>query len=272
MRKIKVLAIVTMFMAIALSSCTIVDNSEVGIKFKKFGLTDQGELKAYSCTGWVMYNPFTTSVYTYPVYVQRVDYQPFTVNTKDAAQFQMDPLLAYYLNRDMAVKVFSTYRRPLADIESGYMRTCIYDAYRIIANLYTADELMANRAEFESQVRVMLDSTLNREGFIIKEFTSQITPPASLRETIDAKNQAVQSALKAENDVKTAEANAKIAIAKAQGEAQALKIQADGEAYYNRTVAASLNDLLVKQYALEKWDGKMPVYTGNGPVPFIDVK
>ena len=245
-----------------MTSCTVVDNSEVGIKFKKFGLTDQGELQAYPCTGWVMYNPFTTSVYTYPVFVQRVDYQPFTVNTKDAAQFKMDPLLAYYLNRDMAVKVFSTYRKPLEDIEAGYMRTCIYDAYRITANKYSADELMANRAEFESSVRTMLDSTLSKEGFIIKEFTSQITPPASLQQTIDAKNQAVQAA----------EANAKIAIAKAQGEAEALKIQADGEAYYNRTVAASLNELLVRQYALEKWDGKMPVYTGGGVVPFIDVK
>lgn len=82
----------------------------------------------------------------------------------------------------------------------------------------------------------------------------------------------VQAALKAENEVKTAEANAKIAIAKAQGEAEALKIQADGEAYYNRTVAASITDLLVKQDAIEKWDGKMPVYTGSGAVPFIDLK
>jgi regulator of protease activity HflC (stomatin/prohibitin superfamily) len=255
-----------------MTSCTVVDNSEVGIKFKKFGLTDQGELKAYPCTGWVMYNPFTTSVYTYPVFVQRVDYQPFTVNTKDAAQFKMDPLLAYYLNRDMAVKVFSTYRKPLEDIEAGYMRTCIYDAYRITANQYTADELMANRAEFESSVRIMLDSTLSKEGFIIKEFTSQITPPASLQQTIDAKNQAVQSALKAENEVKTAEANAKIAIAKAQGEAEALKIQADGEAYYNRTVAASLNNLLVQQYAIEKWDGDLPLYNGGNAIPFIEMK
>lgn len=78
--------------------------------------------------------------------------------------------------------------------------------------------------------------------------------------------------MKAENEVKTAEANAKIAIAKAQGEAEALRIQADGEAYYNRTVAASITDLLVKQDAIEKWDGKMPVYTGSGAVPFIDLK
>ena len=47
-----------------MTPCTVVDNSEVGIKFKKFGFTDQGYLNAIPCTGWVMYNPFTESVYT----------------------------------------------------------------------------------------------------------------------------------------------------------------------------------------------------------------
>ena len=48
---------------------------------------------------------------------------------------------------------------------------------------------MANRASFESEVRIMLDSTLTTEGFIVTEFTSQITPPESLRQMIDAKKQ-----------------------------------------------------------------------------------
>lgn len=253
-------------------ACTVVDNSEVGIKFKKFDLTDQGELKTTPVSGWIFYNAFTTKVFTYPVFIQRVDYSPFTVTTKDAAIFTMDPILAYQINRDMATFVFTKYRKPLRDIEEGYMRTCIYDAYRICANNYTADELMSSRAKFESEVRVMLDKSLGEEGFIVTEFTSQIDPPQSLREMIDSKNAAIQSALRAENQVKEAEANAQIAIAKAKGEAEALKIQADGEAYYNRVVAASLNSLLVQQYAIEKWDGDLPMYNGGGAVPFIDIK
>ncbi|MCQ2148341.1 MAG: prohibitin family protein, partial [Bacteroidales bacterium] len=181
-------------------------------------------------------------------------------------------VLAYQLNRDMASTVFAKYRRSLRDIESGYMRTCIYDAYRITANNYTSDELMASRAKFESEVRAMLDNSLGNEGFIVQEFTSQITPPSSLSAAIEAKNQAIQEALKAENLVKQAEANAKIAIAQAEGEANALKIKADGEAYYNRTVAASLNELLVRQDAIQKWDGKLPEYNGGGAIPFINVK
>lgn len=73
--------------------------------------------------------------------------------------------LAYQFIRDKAIDVFAKYRSPLEDIESGYMRTCVYDAYRITANRYTSDELMANRAKFENEVRVLIDSTLTKEGF-----------------------------------------------------------------------------------------------------------
>ena len=265
------LSVTIIVIILCMSCCTIVDSSEVGIKFKKFDLTEQGTLKATPVSGWTFYNPLTTSIYTYPVYIQRVDYSPFTVTTKDAAIFEMDPVRAYQLNRDKATEVFATYRRPLADIEAGYMRTCIYDAYRIVANGYTSDDLMGSRAKFEAEVRAMLEQSMNAEGFIVKEFTSQITPPQSLRKMIDEKNAAIQSALRAENQVKEAEANAKIAIAKAEGEAAALKIQADGEAYYNRTVAASLNELLVRQDAIQKWNGILPTYNGGGSIPFIDI-
>ena len=260
-----VLAIVA-FIILIISCTKMVDNSEIGIKFKKFSLTDQGQLIATEVTGLIFYNPITTKVFTYPVYIQRVDYHPFTVTTKDAAEFTMDPMLAYQLERDRASYVFNKYRRDLREIENGYMRTCIYDAYRISANNYTSDVLMANRAKFEQEVRQMLVNSLGAEGFNVQEFTSRITPPQSLSAAIEAKNQAIQEALKAENLVKQAEANAQIAIAKAKGEAEATKVKADAEAYYNRTISASLSTLIVQEDWIEKWDGKLPevMSQGNG--------
>lgn len=260
------IALIILIIPSTMVRCTRVDSSEVGIRFNKLSLTEQGKLDASPVTGYVFYNPITTAVHTYPTFVQRVDYEPFTVNTKDAAIFTMDPTMAYYLNRDKAAEVFFKYRKSLEEIQEGYMRTVIYDAYRVTANAYTSDELMANRANFEQEVRLMLDSTLTQEGFTVTEFTSQITPPESLRKMIDAKNAAVQAALKAENEVKQAEANAKIAVAKAQGEAKAMKIKADAEAYYNRTISASLSPMVIQEDFIEKWDGKLPTYMigGNG--------
>ena len=255
--------IVLFLIPCTLCRCTRVDSSEVGIKFNKLSLTDQGKLDASPVTGYVFYNPVTTSVHTYPTYVQRVDFSEFIVRTKDAAKFTMDPIMAYYLNREKATDVFFKYRKSLPEIQEGYMRTVIYDAYRVVANNYTSDELMANRAKFENEVRIMLDSALTAEGFIVTEFTSQITPPASLQQMIDAKNAAVQAALKAENEVKQAEAKAKIAIANAEGEAKAMKIKADAEAYYNRTISASLSPMIVQEDFIEKWNGVLPTVQGS---------
>ena len=42
-----------------------------------------------------------------------------------------------------------------------------------------------------------------------------------------------------------------------------MKIKADAEAYYNRTIAASLSPMIVQEDMIEKWDGKMPQIVGS---------
>ena len=252
--------------------CTRVDSAEVGIKFNKLSLTDQGKLDAATVTGYVFYNPITTDVYTYETRVRQANYDPFIIQTKDGSKFQMDPNLNYRILREQAIDVFAKYRKSLDYIEDTYMRTAIKDAYRINANKYTADELIAHRAEFEDDVKAMLDTTLRTEGFYVEQFTSQIEPPQSLTDMINAKNAAVQAALKAENEVKKAEADAKIAVAKAEGDAKAMKIKADAEAYYNRTISSSLSPMIVQEDFIEKWNGVLPTVQGggnNGGIPFM---
>ena len=258
-----------MMVVFTFTSCTVVDSGEIGIKFHKWSSSkeDYGGVEG-TCKGWVFYNPITTSVFTYPTYIQRKNYEPFNVNAKDASTFQMDPTIAYRIEPEKATQIFVKYRKGIEDLESGYIRTCIYEAYRTCANKYTSDSLMSSRANFESDVRRRLENSLQAEGFIVEEFTSQITPPESLAQMINEKNAAVQSALKAANKVKEAEANAKIAIAEAQGSADAMKIKADAEAYYNRTIAASLSPLIIQEDWIEKWDGTVPTVVGSSNMMF----
>ena len=261
-----VAASVLLVLIIFFACCTVVDSGEVGIKFHKWSASEQdyGGVEG-TCKGWVFYNPITTNVFTYPTFTQRKQYETFSVNAKDASIFEMDPTIAYRINPEKACDIFTKYRVGVKELEEGYIRTCIYEAYRTCANQYTSDSLMSNRANFERDVRARLERSLMAEGFIVEEFTSKITPPGSLTEMIDAKNTAIQSALKAENQVKEAEANAKIEVAKAEGAAKAMKIKADAEAYYNRTIAASLSPMIVQEDMIEKWDGKMPqIVGGNG--------
>ena len=269
MKKLFSILLATFLVGMTFTSCTVIDSGEVGILFHRWSSDsdDYGGVEG-TCKGWVFYNPFTQSVFTYPTFVQRKQYESFNVNAKDASIFEMDPTIAYYINPAKACDIFTNYRVGIKELEDGYIKTCIYEAYRICANKYTSDSLMSNRANFEKDVRTRLETTLMEEGFIVKEFTSKITPPQSLTEMINSKNVAIQSALKAENQVKEAEANAKIAIAKAEGAAKAMKIKADAEAYYNATIAASLSNLIVQEDWIEKWDGKLPTVMSSNSSMF----
>ena len=249
--------------------CTVIDSGEIGIEFHKWSTSEEnyGGVEG-TCHGWVFYNPFTTSIFTYPTYIQRKTYDPFNVNARDASIFSMDPTIAYRINPDKACDIFTKYRVGIRELEEGYIRTCIYEAYRTCANQYSSDSLMSSRANFESDVRRRLEASLMAEGFIVEEFSSQITPPQALEQMINEKNMAIQSSLKAENKVKEAEANAKIKIAEAQGEAEAMRIKADGEAYYNRTISASLSPMIVQEDWIEKWNGEVPTVVGSGGMMF----
>src|SRR5574344_1956897 len=128
-----VLSIITLFV----TSCTVVDSGEIGIMFHKWSTSQDnyGGVEG-TCSGWVFYNPMSTDIFTYPTFIQRKNYEPFTVNAKDASTFTMDPQLAYRIDPAKTCGIFTKYRKPVEELESGYIRTCIYEAYRTCANRY----------------------------------------------------------------------------------------------------------------------------------------
>ena len=100
--------------------------------------------------------------------------------------------------------------------------------------------------------------------------TSNLVYPETFKKAIEAKNNAVQGALMAENKVKQAEAEAKIKVATAEGNAQAMLTSAKAEAEANRMKQVTLTPLLLQLEYINKWDGKLPVY-GTAPILYKPV-
>lgn len=240
-----------------------IDAGNVGIKINLYG-SDRGVDNITIVTGRVWYNTWTTKIVEFPTYTQSVDYDPFVVTTKDAAEFKVDPKLNYHVNPAMVPQIYRQYRKPLPEIEQQFMRNTIYDAYRIVANSFSSDSVMSNREKFEDRIQTILTKNLNKDGFIYDQLTSAITPPESLRQMIDEKNASIQARLKAENQAKQADAEAKVKVATAQGEAQALLVRAKSEAEANRLRQASLTPMLIQQEWIKKWDGKLPTTQAGG--------
>jgi regulator of protease activity HflC (stomatin/prohibitin superfamily) len=271
--KIKIMRIKTILGAIVgvllmttlINSCEVIDAGHVGVKVNMYG-SGKGVGDVAECTGWVFYNPFTTRIYEFPTFIQHKEYKKtedvdnsFIVNSKDGSEFSVSPIMNYSVQRDKVPVIFAKYRRALPEIEEGFLKTAVYDAFRLATNKYTADELISNRAVFEVEVRRLLESQLLKEGFIINQFTSNLIYPETFKKSIEAKNNAVQAALRAENEVKTAEAQAKIKIATANGNAQAMLTAAKAEAEANSLKQKTITPMLLQLEWINKWNGKLPV-------------
>ncbi len=240
-----------------------IDAGNVGIKINLYG-SGRGVDNITIVTGRVWYNTWTTKIIEFPTFTQSVDYDPFVVTTKDAAEFKVDPKLNYHVNPAMVPQIYRQYRKSLTEIEQQFMRNTIYDAYRIVANSFSSDSVMSNREKFEDRIQIILTKNLNKDGFVYDQLTSAITPPESLRQMIDEKNASIQARLKAENQAKQADAEAKVKVATATGEGQALLIRAKSEAEANRLRQASLTPMLIQQEWIKKWDGKLPTTQAGG--------
>lgn len=265
MKKIMFMLVATM---LVLTSCERIDAGHEGIKVNLYG-DGKGVDDVSLVTGIVWYNPFTTSVYEYPTFVQTVDYPAFEVNSKDGTKFTVDPSALIKIVDGKAPNIFVKYRKELDEIINNTLYVYIKDAARIEFNKYNADEIVSNREAVDRAFETRVRESFLAEDFVLDQLSPGIQYPNSYEEAINQKNKAVQDQMRVENEVAVAKAEAEKKIAMARGDAEALKINADAEAYYNKTVSASLSTNLVNMKALEKWNGIVPtIYGGNGT--FVD--
>lgn len=247
-------------MSTVFSSCERIDAGHVGVKVNLYG-NGKGVDDITECTGTVFYNPLSTRVYEFPTFVRHKEYNgenSFSVNSKDGSEFHVSPIVNYSVRREKVPYIFAKYRKELDEIEEGFLKTAVYEAFRIVTNSYTADLLISSRQEFDLKVKKSLEDQLLPEGFVVSQFTSNLDYPPTFKKAIEAKNNAVQSALMAENRVKQAEAEAKIKMATATGNAEAMLTEVRAKAEANKLEQVTLTPMLLQKQWIEKWDGALP--------------
>lgn len=245
--------ITSILLVLSCASCTMIDAGYEGILVEQYG-SKKGVQEVTLVTGRVTYNPFTEDVYQFPIFVQTIDYDPFTVNAKDGSVFTVDPTISIVVIPGKSPFIFTKYRQPLKEITHTTILNYVKDAFRIQMNKYTTNELISNRLKFEDDVQNTLNEALMAEGFRLEQLTSGLKYPEAIVQAIDAKNKAVQQGMQAENELKLAEARAKIKM-----------IEAETDAKANQLKQSALTPLLIQQEFIEKWDGKTPLY-GASPL------
>jgi regulator of protease activity HflC (stomatin/prohibitin superfamily) len=255
----KKLLLLAFTLASIMGCSTRIDAGHEGILIKQYG-SGKGVQDVSLVTGRVWYNPFTEDVEQYPTFIQTLDYEPFFVPSKDGSNFRVDPTISFKIINGNSPKIFVKYRKEIEEVSKTTLYNYTKEAFRTQMALYSLDDIVSNRTKIEAQVQSELTKVLEKEGFALDQLTSGLEYPKTIVDAINAKNQSVQNAMKIENDLRVAEAQAKI-----------LLVQAEAEKKANELKQQALTPLLIQQQFIEKWDGATPLY-GNAPVLFRNVQ
>lgn len=160
------------------------------------------------------------------------------------------------------------------DYEDRIIQPAVEEVVKQVTANYNAEELITKRpqvkADIEREITDRLaDFDIVTEVISITDFQFSTLFAAA----IEAKVEAEQRALKAENDLLRIEVEARQIEQQAQGEANANIARANGEAEAIRIINEALaqNPNYLEWLKTQSWDGQLPLVVGDGGTPFIQI-
>lgn len=246
-----ILALVLLFVLI--NCFTIVQPGHTGVVLT-LGKVNSGVLQE----GFHMKAPFVQQVVQIDNRITKleVETEAFskdlqTVSTVLAINYRVDHSESYSLYKNIG-----------QSYESVLMAPAVNEVLKAITAQYTAEESVTNRAIISEGLVSGLNEKLNGDGLYVTDVNIiNFDFSEAFINAIEEKQVAQQKLLKAETEKQTA-------ITNAQAEAETIRIKAQAEAEANQIVSQSLNEYVIENKKIEKWDGQLPQVQG-GAEPMI---
>ena len=122
---------------------------------------------------------------------------------------------------------------------------------------YTAENLVSSRSELSEQIITALTAQLENYGIeLVNASIENIDFTEEFTAAVEAKQVAEQKKLQAQTE-------AEQKLIEAQAEADALLIEAQAQADANALLEASLTEMILRKAMIDKWDGVLPLVTGE---------
>ncbi|WP_430895405.1 MULTISPECIES: SPFH domain-containing protein [unclassified Paraflavitalea] len=218
----KHLITLTVFASIALYSCTVVRQGEVGVK-RRLGKIDP----EYVQQGAAGYNLFTTKIIRVPTRTVNIEVKP-DLPSKEGLTIRCEISILYRLKPEAAPKI-------VQNIGLNYESEVILPVFRsaaadVTAKFLAKDMHSGERAQIEQAIRKQMSEILEPKGFMIDNvLMKSIRLPEGLARTIEEKLQAEQDAQRMEFVKEREKRDAERRIIEAEGKKEIARIQAEGE-------------------------------------------
>jgi prohibitin 2 len=191
--------------------------------------------------------------------------------SKDLQTVETTVTVNYHPDKE---QIHQLYKNLGLDYENRVIQPAIEETVKQVTANYNAEELITKRPLVKADIEFSIRERLN-QFYIVTEVIS-ITDfdfSALFSRAIESKVEAEQNALKAENDLRRIEVEAKQREANAIGLANANIAEAKGEAEAIAIIndALSTNPNYLEWLKTQAWDGKLPLVVGEGGTPFIQI-
>lgn len=201
-------------------------------------------------------NPFVSTVIQLDVRIQKMEASA-SASSKDLQPVTSKVALNFFLSKEKANII---YRDLGLDYQRTIIEPVIQESIKSAAARYTAEELITKRPAVKEDVYEYIKKRLAQNNIIVTDFSIvDFNFSPEFNSAIELKQIAEQKALTALNDLERI---------KTEGEQERVRAQAQSDA--QRLLQLSLDDELLKLRAIEKWDGKLPVVSGEGGT-FVDI-
>lgn len=235
------------------SSAVTVKAGQIGIK-TRFGAVTGGIINP----GLHFKLPFIEGVTKMDVQNQK-EQQDAGAASADLQTVDSTVALNYSLDTSHIVTLYSTVG---TDYKVKLIDPAIQEAVKAVTANSNAEELITKRDAISQQIKDNLIAKLQPQGILVDNFSIiDFNFSKSFNDAVEAKVTAQQDALAAQNKLQQVQFEADQAVAKAKGDAQAIKIEAE---------ALNQNPAVLQYDAIQKWDGVLPQATSG--VPFINLK
>lgn len=262
-------------LALSISGCEKVPAGYRGVIVNLYG-SDKGVSEQSVGVGRY-YLGWNSELYLFPTFLQNYswkDEQAITMQTSEGLSIRTDAGITYSIQPDNVVKVFTKYRLGIEEITNTFLHNMVRDAMNEVASTMTVEQIYGAQKElFIQKVNSIVKREAAENGIEVDKIylVGSFQLPDSVIGSINSKIQASQNAMKVENEVATARAEAQKTIVEAQARGQQILINAESQAKANKILAESLTAEFVQYQAIIKWNGALPQMTGNSVLPFINV-